>query len=47
MTEILRRLNKWTFRQVSPCFATRRLLVFAGELWWIDQVSLELRWGAQ
>jgi hypothetical protein len=32
-------------RQDSPCFTTWYLLIFAKELWWIDQELLELRWG--
>jgi hypothetical protein len=32
-------------RQVTPCFATRCVLVFARELWWMNQEWLDLRWG--
>jgi hypothetical protein len=44
MIEILRRLNNGHF---SPtlCFAISCLLVFARELWWLNQEWLELWWG--
>jgi hypothetical protein len=37
MKEILYQQNSVISCQVSPCFATRCLLVTARELWWMNQ----------